>query len=142
MEKSWGPWINPCGTAQRKGLLEEVVPLMLTFWDWSGKYDSNQAMTDPLMPAQVERLSSKILWSTVSNVVDRSKKTRATACPELVANMMSLWSCKRNVLKEWPFFYVDWNGSWRLFDIQWSIVLMVPTYSTIFFIRKPGLILV
>ena len=100
----WGtPWV-------RYNEFDEVSSTFV-YCARSDKYETNQSNTLPRIPKRVESLRVKIVWSTVSNAADKSRRTRMTEWPLSIAVTISLSTFFNAVFGPWNFLYADCKGS-------------------------------
>ena len=78
---SRGPRTDPCGTPNRTIFCVATAEPRLTLSTLFVRYDWNQSSAAPLIPKETLSRVSRMLWSTVSNAVDRSSKARTDRSP-------------------------------------------------------------
>ena len=105
------PKTEPWGTPWARYNEFDKVSFTFTYCVRSDKYETNQSNTLPRIPKWVERLRIKIVWSTVSNAADKSRRTRMTEWPLSIAVTISLSTFFNAVFGPWNFLYADCKGS-------------------------------
>ena len=85
MMNSKGPKTEPCGTPQEAENEEDLKPEAATMDVRDRRYERNQDRATSVMPNQVAKRWSRIVWSIVSKAADRSSKHRQDTCCLAVA---------------------------------------------------------
>ena len=71
--------MDPCGAPNSRYLGEDIVSPMITLWERPCKYDENHCRAVPGKPKYDLSLSTRRVWSCVSNAADRSSITSTTS---------------------------------------------------------------
>ena len=82
--------MDPCRTPNSRYLGEDIVSPMITLWERPCKYDENHSRAVPENPKYNLSLSTRRVWSSVSNVADRSSITSTTFCSVTLGNAVSV----------------------------------------------------
>lgn len=85
-----GPKTEPWGTPWVRYNEFDEVSFTFVYCARSDKNETNQSNTLPRIPKRVESLRVKIVWSTVSNAADKSRRTRMTEWALSIAVTISL----------------------------------------------------
>lgn len=102
-----GPKTEPWGTPWVRYNDFDKVSFTFTYCVRSDKYETNQSNALPRIPKRVESLRVKIVWSTVSNAADKSRRTRMTEWPLSIAVTISLSTFFNAVFGPWNFLYAN-----------------------------------
>ena len=82
---------EPCGSLQVRGAEGELCGGIPTVDVRDERYEVNHCSETEEMPNQVERRWSRMEWSRVSKVADRSRRQRQETCYMEMA--LERWSC-------------------------------------------------
>lgn len=110
-EYNIGPKTEPWGTPWVRYNEFDEVSFTFTYCVRSDKYETNQSNAPPRIPKRVESLRIKIVWSTVSNAADKSRRTRMTEWPLSIAVTISSSTFFNAVFGSWNFLYADCKGT-------------------------------
>ena len=90
MKITW-PRTEPCGTPQIRGDEGELCRGIHTVDVWDNRYEVNHCSETEEMPKQMKRRWSRMEWSRVSKVADRSRRQKQeTFCIKMA---LERWSC-------------------------------------------------
>lgn len=133
-----GPWGTPQGRGTDRKEQSSIIILRLL----SLKHEQNQYRPDYMMPVHCFNLEIKMLWSTVSKVMDKLRTTGSTESPELVGGRMLHWDgqilyCGRSKsrLKSVQYYLFINN----FFHIYWGESLVCLKYFSNNFFAKVAL---
>ena len=102
-----GPSMDPCGTSNSRYLDEDTVSPMITLRERPCKYDENLCRAVPEKPKYDLSLSTRRVWSSVSNTADRSSITSTTSLWESRVFKMSSVTLSNAVSVKWCCLYAD-----------------------------------
>lgn len=112
VQKSSGTKIDPWGTPQEIETDDENNCPIATENVLSLRYKSNQSSAVSLRPTLCPRRERRVLWSTMSEVVLRSSKTKTALSTESTASSKLLITFNKGVSVPWFVVKPDWNGAW------------------------------